>query len=290
VVPENKVKKQEKVKKEKEEKTAEKKGEKKKVVKEEPVEEDEDKGDASDVVTLPAAATIILLMNAATTPLMQRNGSTLGSYADKLDVRNTCLHWSSQRKDKNNRVILAIVAHCMRGGRIVVMARSGEVRDFKMIGEVSHIDEVRKNRFIVEDGDSILVERGNNTYHKCIGVSCLNAGLKSGVALGAARYPMKDMEGVKWCPFCCFQPPSARLHFKELDPEGVRVYGCSIAVPDKGDTAEVTGVASAKPAKRLRTKQAIDAERGAGSAQASAATDDAVQFIKRELDEDSMAL
>lgn len=251
--------------------------------------EEEEDDNAESVPALPVDSTVILLINAATSPMMSRNGHIVGSYTESLDIENACLRWSSQRRDKNNRVILAIVAHCLRGGRIVVVARNGQTeegRTFKLLGEVSHIDEVRKSSFLVQDGDQILLERGNNLYHRQIGVTCLNQGLKSGVGLAAARYPLKQQKAVRWCASCCFQPPSALLHFKELMPEGVALYGVTPQVkPSDKDGAEVTAV---RPAKRLRSKQAIEsASAGAQESLPSpvpSLEDEMPVLVKRELE------
>lgn len=215
--------------------------------------------------SLPADSTVILLLNAPSFPQMARNGNTLGGYAEELNVAQATMRWSSQRRDRHNRMVNAITAHCNVGGRVVVVARSNADKRFKLLGDVALIDDVRKSGFLVQKGDGLLSERGNNLYHKTITVSCLNTGLKSGVGLCAVRYPVppKGELKAKFCPNCCFRPPSALLHFKELQQEGVAAYG--YMPPVKGEKVEDRAKAEAstklepgwreEPLRRLWAKQ-----------------------------------
>lgn len=211
-----------------------------------------EKGAEEDApVSLPADATVILLLNAPTFPSMARNGTTVGGYAEELNVAQSTMRWSSQRRDRHNRMVNAIVAHCQRGGRVVAAARNSMDKLFKLLGEVGHIDDVQKAGFLVRKGDGLLLERGTNLYHKAISISCLNTGLKSGVGLVAVRYPVpaKGELKARWCPNCCFRPPSALLHFKELKPDGVAAYGYVPPAMLKGEVQEGVAEAEAPAAK-----------------------------------------
>jgi len=180
--------------------------------------------------TLPEDATVILLINSRHFGSMNRNGKTLGAYAgDVLDVEHGQMRWSSQHRDRSNRMLNAIVAHSERGGRIVVAtrgaaeARAEDCRHFKTLGEVSHITDVIRNHFLVEHGDTVIQERGSDLHHKVIKTQCIDTGLRSGIGLIPVKYRAGRFIG-KWCPRCSYEPGCALLHFKELKADGVAAF------------------------------------------------------------------
>jgi len=180
--------------------------------------------------TLPEDATVILLINSRHFGSMSRNGKTLGDYpGDVLDVEHGQMRWSSQHRDRSNRMLNAIVAHSERGGRIVVAtrgaaeARAEDCRHFKTLGEVSHITDVIRNHFLVEHGDTVIQERGSDLHHKVIKTQCIDTGLRSGIGLIPVKYRAGRFIG-KWCPRCSYEPGCALLHFKELKADGVAAF------------------------------------------------------------------
>jgi len=181
--------------------------------------------------TLPEDATVILLINSRHFGSMSRNGKTLGDYpGDVLDVEHGQMRWSSQHRDRSNRMLNAIVAHSERGGRIVVATRGAaearaeeDCRHFKTLGEVSHITDVIRNHFLVEHGDTVIQERGSDLHHKVIKTQCIDTGLRSGIGLIPVKYRAGRFIG-KWCPRCSYEPGCALLHFKELKADGVAAF------------------------------------------------------------------
>jgi len=173
---------------------------------------------------LPLDATIIIFVAPPCASLQIRGGKATSGYKDDLDKAARSLDWSAQRNDRHNKKIEAIMAHCHGGGRVVVSVRSQKTNRFTQLGTVSHIDTFSSARFLIENGDHILQERGTRTYHKQITAACLNPGLRSGVGLKEARYPVVNGSTCKWCSACCYAPPKATLHFHELRDEGVAAY------------------------------------------------------------------
>lgn len=210
---------------------------------------------------VPADATIVIFVNAPGAALQTRGGRTIDGYKDALDRSQRTLEWSAQRSDKNNKRIEAIISHCRRGGRVVVGVRSPSNRHFQLLGQVSHIDELQRARFLVEHGDHIIQERGTRTFHKTITVACLNIGLRSGVGLAAARYPLKGE--ARWCSACCYAPPKALLHFGELQDEGVAAFQSPARASWQRERAKAKLEAKLEadspvvPLKRLRCKQPV---------------------------------
>merc|ERR1740123_3019301 len=173
---------------------------------------------------LPLDATIVIFVAAPTASLQTRGGKATSGYKDDLDKVARTLDWSAQRSDKHNRRIDTIMAHCHGGGRVVVAVKSNHSKRFTLLGTVSHIDSFCGARFLVENGEHIVQERGTRTYHKQITAACLNLGLRSGVGLLEARYPVRNANKCRWCIACCYAPPKATLHFHELRDEGVAAY------------------------------------------------------------------
>lgn len=217
---------------------------------------------------IPPGATVVLLLNAANCSLQGRNGVAMGGYGDTLDVENRSLHWKSQRSDRG-RVIGAIVSHQQKGGRLLVGVRatiasaaasvSEDGAKFKLLGRVSHIDNVQESRFLVEEGSFVICDGAK--LHKCIGPSCLDAGLKAGIGLQPRRYPLpeKDRKDYKFCGACCYAEANAKLHFDVLNEEGVHTY-TRLPQQSKGKKRRLGNVkkepnGSSSPRKRLRFKQ-----------------------------------
>lgn len=218
-----------------------------------------DEGGAESAV-VPPDATIVIFVNAPAAPLQTRGGRTIDGYKDALDRSQRTLEWSAQRCDKNNKRIEAILAHSRSGGRVVVGVRSPAKRHFQLLGEVSHIDLLARAAFVVEPGDHVIQERGTRTFHKVVTAACLNQGLRSGVGLTPARYPVKGT--ARWCAACCYVPPKAMLHFRELHDDGVAAFQTPVGGPFKRERkvkleAEVVEPSLA-PAKRLRCKTSPD--------------------------------
>jgi len=180
--------------------------------------------------TLPSTATVVLLLNSQTAGLQGRNGAAMGGYCDALDVKKKCLHWKSQRCDLKSTKIGAIVAHSRSGGRVVVGTRSSisDVADdgakFKLLGQVSRIDNVMEAQFLVEEGAMLLCD--GNKLHKGITAACLDAGLKMGIGLQTKRYPLpeKIANDYRFCRACCYAEANCRLHFDNLNEDAVVAY------------------------------------------------------------------
>eukprot|EP00927_Polykrikos_kofoidii_P046817 TRINITY_DN40946_c0_g2_i1.p1 TRINITY_DN40946_c0_g2~~TRINITY_DN40946_c0_g2_i1.p1 ORF type:complete len:619 (+),score=128.06 TRINITY_DN40946_c0_g2_i1:59-1915(+) len=177
---------------------------------------------------IPPDATLIIFINAPTAGVQNRNGRQIGGYKEFLDVAGKSMRWSAQRGDFKNRRIEAIIAHTNRGGRVFVGVRSAinggdETRHFRVLGELSHIDGLQRARFLVEEGDDLLNEAGTRIFHTQITSACLNNGLKHGTGLRVARYPTMTLQA-NWCMACCYTPPKAVLHFKDLAASGVDAF------------------------------------------------------------------
>jgi len=173
---------------------------------------------------IPLDATIVIFVAAPSADLQTRGSRAMGGYKDDLDKVARTLDWSAQRGDLRNKKLTTIMSHVHGGGRVVVAVRSNLTKRFTLLGTVSHIDAFCGARFLVEDGEHILQERGTRTYHKQITAACLNSGLRSGVGLREARYPVPTGDHVKFCLACCYAPSKATLHFHELRDEGVSAY------------------------------------------------------------------
>lgn len=241
-------------------------------VKEEANDDEDDGVKDADAKALPSDATIVLLLNGPSCGPQSRNGTFFGGYHDSLDKENKTMVWTSQRGDRNNKRIKAICAHSQNGGRIAVGIRDAisqgssacdNSHSFKLLGFVSHIDELKEAKFLVSQGDDLIVESGRNFLHKNITAACLDAGLKAGVGLSTKRYPLPagTTEKFKFCCKCCYITPTCRLHFKELNEEGVLAYrpferlslkrqASKIEVIDEEDWKKA-------PRKRLRCKQEL---------------------------------
>jgi len=196
----------------------------------------------------------------------------MGGFSDMLDKEKRSLHWNSQRGDKNSNVILAIVAHQRAGGRVVVGVRAGvSGKDFKKLGEVSRITDVQESKLLLNNGDVVIIESGGARVHRQIMPSCLDAGLKAGIGLSTANYPMREKEGgQKWrlCS-CCYITPSCNLHFNELHEDAVAAYTA-------GPISKPASIAKRhslklKPGRRGRKK--VKAEEEDGEEAASVGTD-----------------
>lgn len=248
-------------------------------VKTEPVKMEVEEGEAAPAGEEDGSSTklthdtvVVLLVASPAAPSMMRGGKKMGGYKDCLDVDLRTLHWRSQRRDRG-KLIMSIVGHQRRGGRVVVGVREGVGveggQEYKLLGEVSRVDGVRTSSFLVAEGDEVLREEGTTTYHKYITAACLNDGLRSGIGLAAVRFPFKsDAQGskAKWCAKCCYEVASCTLHFDELCPAGVaahqRPYRRPITLmPLKRRRAkmelkvEVKEEPSERPTKRCRGKQ-----------------------------------
>jgi len=221
----------------------------------------EGEGDAAagaDEPVVPLDATIVIFVNAPAASLQTRGGRTIDGYKDALDRAQRTLEWSAQRSDKNSKRIEAILAHQRHGGRVVVGVRSPIKRNFRLLGQVSAMDLLQRASFVVNVGDHVIQERGTRTFHKHISAACLNNGLRSGVALTSARYPVKGK--AKWCSACCYEAPKAVLHFAQLAEDGVAAFhqpaGLKRERLSKAKLEELES--SAAPAKRLRVKTCPD--------------------------------
>lgn len=255
------------------------------------------RGDDLGPNQVPLDATIIIFVSAPAAQLQQRGGRTMDGYKDALDTHTRTLEWSGQRNDRQNRRTEAIMNHRRNGGRVVVAVRSPTKREFEILGEVSKVDLVQKAKFLVEHGDHVIQERGTRTFHRYVTAACLNIGLRSGVGLTAARYPIKG--SVRWCSACCYAPPKGLLHFRELRPDGVAAFQQNRASEDKlskrekreeakHEKQEVDNTPVPRPLKRLCVKTNPDAmdvknERSDEDAGASVSVPFAV---KKELEED----
>jgi len=217
-----------------------------------------------DSPLVPSDASIIIFVNAPAAPLQTRGGRTIDGYKDALDRSQRTLEWSAQRSDKNNKRIEAIIAHRRAGGRVVVGVRSPVKRQFRLLGEVTDITTLSKAAFLVDHGDHVIQERGTRNFHKVIGPACLNNGLRSGVGLTTARFPVKGK--AKWCSSCCYAPPKALLHFGELQDDGVAAFQSPARTPGReAGVCKKERLLRAKleaesltPAKRLRCKTSPD--------------------------------
>jgi len=234
-----------------------------------------DRGVAEDAACatsgIPADATLVIFINAPAAGLQMRNGRTLGEYRESLDVVNRTLGWSAQRRDLTNRGIRAIMAHCNSGGRTIVSVRPDTIgpderRHFRLLGQLSHIDNLEPARFLVGNGECILRELGTRYLHKEITAACLNDGLRRGVGLAAVRY--KPGMDALWCKACCYAPPRAVLHFEHLLQDGIDAFErrlpkrkqeikSEIRRETKREIIKQERMPAAAPSKRLRCKQPL---------------------------------
>eukprot|EP00931_Biecheleriopsis_adriatica_P033621 TRINITY_DN19506_c0_g1_i1.p1 TRINITY_DN19506_c0_g1~~TRINITY_DN19506_c0_g1_i1.p1 ORF type:complete len:496 (-),score=123.33 TRINITY_DN19506_c0_g1_i1:25-1485(-) len=208
---------------------------------------------------------VILFRNAPACAAQSRNGKTSAAYeGGGLDVEKRTMSWSSQRRDKNSKLIKAIQSHVDSGGRLLVAVRppvsTGDV-DYRMLGQVCRLDNLQEAKFLVDEGDMVVQERGSSMMHKAITFHCLSASLKSGIGLTAVTYSSK-LSNPRWCLSCCYRPPSAVLHFECLEPAGVMAYqlprGAKLELQSQEEAEETAP--SPRPTKRFRVKKPLEEE------------------------------
>mmetsp|Transcript_37505 Transcript_37505/g.81469 ORF Transcript_37505/g.81469 Transcript_37505/m.81469 type:complete len:433 (+) Transcript_37505:81-1379(+) len=189
-------------------------------VKQELKEEENDDEELPDgAKRLTDNTTIFLLVNSKLFIPQQRNGKALGDYADALDLEKGLFHWSSQHSDRRNMKLNTIIGHVARGNRLVIATRGGDIQDklsFRVLGEVGETSDVKPYKFLVEDQEMVVQERGTDLHHKAIKAACLDAGLRSGIGLIGVKYRKSSFNG-RFCSVCSYQPGSAVLHLKELN-------------------------------------------------------------------------
>jgi hypothetical protein len=123
---------------------------------------------------------------------------------------------------------------------------------------VARIDNVEEGKFLVEEGCHVICD--GVRLHKNITASCLDVGLKAGIGLVPKRYPLppKIANDYRFCKACCYSEPNARLHFTELNEEGVAIYGNrQPSVLTRGRTRKSNVKQETSPRKRLRFKQEL---------------------------------
>jgi len=172
---------------------------------------------------LPKQASIVIFVRSPAASLQERGGRIIGGYEESLNVDAQTLNWSGQRGDIRNTRMQTIVNHCNSGGRVVVGVREGSTRDFQLLGELTHIADMEGARFLVENGTAVLNEQGSSRMHKAISAVCLSDTLRKGVGLAIAHHP-STTQGAYWCRSCCYLPPRAVLHFRELKQEGIQAF------------------------------------------------------------------
>jgi len=120
---------------------------------------------------------------------------------------------------------------------------------FKQLGMVTRVDDVQQARFILNKGDFVLCDQAK--LHKNLGPDCLDAGLRMGIGLTSHVYPLpeKQAKNYKLCTACCYSEGTARLHFDELNEEGVAAYRPWQEKPIKGKFATALALKSKAKAK-----------------------------------------
>eukprot|EP00930_Biecheleria_cincta_P045172 TRINITY_DN31142_c0_g1_i1.p1 TRINITY_DN31142_c0_g1~~TRINITY_DN31142_c0_g1_i1.p1 ORF type:complete len:573 (-),score=118.26 TRINITY_DN31142_c0_g1_i1:360-2078(-) len=231
---------------------------------------------------------IILFKNAPNCKIQSRNLRSLGCYSGGLDAEAKTLSWESQRADKNSKKLNTIVSHVGRAGRVLVAVRPPSSKpgsddcDYRMLGQVTRMDGLHDAECLVEEGDSVIQERGSKTVHKAISPACLSASLRTGVGLCGVTYTKSRF---KLCASCSFSPARAVLHFDHLEPVGINAY--QLPKGAKLEQAESSQGCKHRIVKRIRVKRAPDEDEAPGSSQSPARQGAAVApplavVIKRE--------
>jgi len=203
---------------------------------------------------------IVLFKNAPNCNWQTRNGKASGGYSSGvLDEEKNTLEWTSQRRDVNNKVIMTLVDHLGRGGRLLVAVRppqTGSVDgDYRLLGQVSRIDGLHLAELMVGEGNTVIRENGSKMTHRAILPDCLNLGLKKGVGLIAVKLTADNMKAHRFCVACCYRTPSCTLHFEELEPAGVSAYNLPAGAKAE-PKAEQPEAPVFRPTKRFRVKKA----------------------------------
>jgi len=185
-----------------------------------------------------AAGYVILFINASTARLQNWNGRTLAGYTPMFDLERRKLRWESQRNDHHGRVIARITEYVQQGSQVVVAVRGGPGEDFRILGRTQQFSLEAPSRFLLQEGDHILAERGSRRIHRHVLAQCLDGGLKSGVGLVPHIYPLpRTFANPLFCSACCRTRATASVLFDEVD----EVAASLLAAP--------------QPARRLRGKQ-----------------------------------
>jgi len=206
--------------------------------------------------SLPGDAVIIIFVNPPAFPLQKRGERFLGGFQETLDDAQRTLEWSSQRSDVYNKKLQAIVNHQSSGGRVVVGVRHPGDKEFRTLGDVTKISSVQEARFLVQDGDVLIKEKGTSNYHRVITPACLNDALERGVGLGPVRWSESSSDRPTWCRACCYAQSKALLHFDKMEDDGVGAFRFAAS---KGRSRTLKKEAEPEcqipPRKRARTKQ-----------------------------------
>jgi hypothetical protein len=182
---------------------------------------------------------IFLFLNAGAARLQEWGGRTLAGFAPSLDRHKRELRWESQRNDKKGRVIQQICNHVREGVEVIVAVRSSPGQAFDILGRTKDFSLDSAARFLLEEGNDVICERGSFRVHRVITPHCLDAALRTGIGLLARQYPLPAKSGAVFCSGCCWKPAIALLRFEQLGEEAADILDsgkrspAQICFPDK---------------------------------------------------------
>jgi hypothetical protein len=136
---------------------------------------------------------------------------------------------------------------------IVVRSRLGE--RFHVLGRTRDVHHVSMPRFLLKTGDHIVGERKSMRVHKEISVACLNAGLRAGVGLFAARYPLPEDYTGQFCAACCWEPAAASFNFESLGKNAADILEKAMTITTKKDHSPLP---LCEPQKRIKREACED--------------------------------
>eukprot|EP00927_Polykrikos_kofoidii_P021287 TRINITY_DN20191_c0_g2_i1.p1 TRINITY_DN20191_c0_g2~~TRINITY_DN20191_c0_g2_i1.p1 ORF type:complete len:379 (+),score=44.55 TRINITY_DN20191_c0_g2_i1:312-1448(+) len=170
---------------------------------------------------------IILFMNGKGSSLQQWHGRSLSNFASSFNKRNRTLTWESQRRDKKGRIIASMLDKVQAGAEIVVAVRATVGESYTILGRTQKCRLKAQARFLIDNGEHVVVERGSSRVHKAILARCLDDGLKAGIGLMPLKYPLPKNYQADYCGACCWAPATALLTFDEYDKKAAAVLGGS---------------------------------------------------------------
>eukprot|EP00927_Polykrikos_kofoidii_P028037 TRINITY_DN2453_c0_g1_i3.p1 TRINITY_DN2453_c0_g1~~TRINITY_DN2453_c0_g1_i3.p1 ORF type:complete len:643 (-),score=123.04 TRINITY_DN2453_c0_g1_i3:355-2283(-) len=109
-------------------------------------------------------------------------------------------------------------------------AKTAEVVGFEvyhLLGNVQSVVNPTDSQFLVNPGDSVIMEQGTRVFHKAISIACLSDVLRTGVGLTSVRYPFSGPNKEvcpRFCPMCCYQASSCTLHLDDIQTEGGKCF------------------------------------------------------------------
>jgi len=166
---------------------------------------------------------LILFRNAPKSAPQRRSGAMLAGYrGGHLDLESRSLEWSSQRSDKQNKVINAITDHLGNRGQVIVAVRPAHEKEYRLLGHVSRADGVQLAECLVSPYERVIKDSATGKLHKAMTVACLSDQVMKEGRLSI--HLCEDPDAEKLCTACCYRTPNLIFHFDELEPAGVEAY------------------------------------------------------------------